>query len=430
MELPPHNRDAEESLLSCCINGGDNLTFEKVCKTLSTTDFYFEEHQQLWDSLCELSNDSKPIDIVTVTEVAKHKNDELIHTIINLSTLNRSSLALLEYANIILDKSKLRVMRRQYTMALEKINTGDSPDDILDEVNAEIESVKPQQKDTTHIKNSLDLISEEYEQMASGNYKHEYVKTNINHLDDKIKLELGCVFTIAAPTSVGKSALSLNIALRAASRDQFPTLIFSLEMPQKQITKRMIGTLADVDLKRTEELVATPEQKTKVDDAIKKLRDIPIHTIHAVKNINSIATDVRRYKKEKGIKLVVIDYLQLIPFDAGRMGKADGIAMISQKIKQIALENDVAIILLSQLNREGARSDKPDLYHLKDSGSIENDADIVLIMNCKDNDPEAAKKVDDFGPYMHINYVIGKNREGERGLRDNFKFYFKQGRFY
>lgn len=426
----PHNRDAEESLLCCCINGGDHLVFEKASKSLSTEDFYYEEHQQIWDSLCELSEANKAIDIVTVTEVARSKNDELIHTILNLTSLGRSTLMFSEYISILLDKSKLRKIKREYTLALEKIEGHESADDIIDAVNAELDKVKPQEKDTTHIVNSLDQISEEFDQMSKGEYKHEYIKTHLKHLDDKIKLELGCVFTIAAPTSVGKSALSLNIALRSAKLDKFPTLIFSLEMPQKQISKRMLGTLADVDLKRTEELVESAENKAKIDATIAEMKELPLYTIHAVKNINSIATDVRRFKREKGIKLVVIDYLQLIPFDSGRMGKADGIAMISQKIKQIALENNVAVILLSQLNREGARSDKPDLYHLKDSGSIENDADIVLIMNCKDNDPEAAKKVDDFGPYMHINYVIGKNREGERGLRDNFKFYFKQGRFY
>lgn len=182
--------------------------------------------------------------------------------------------------------------------------------------------------------------------------------------------------------------------------------------------------------KQIEEAVASHKTLSKVHKAIDKLNDMPMHTIHTVKSVNQIASDVRRYKKEHGIKLVVIDYLQLIPFDAGRMGKADGIAMISQKIKQIALENDVAIILLSQLNREGARADKPDLYHLKDSGSIENDADIVLIMNCKDNDPEACKFTDDKGTYMHINYVIGKNREGERGVRGFFRFYSSYGIFY
>ena len=191
--------------------------------------------------------------------------------------------------------------------------------------------------------------------MSKGEYKHEYIKTHLKHLDDKIKLELGCVFTIAAPTSVGKSALSLNIALRSAKLDKFPTLIFSLEMPQKQISKRMLGTLADVDLKRTEELVESAENKAKIDATIAEMKELPLYTIHAVKNINSIATDVRRFKREKGIKLVVIDYLQLIPFDSGRMGKADGIAMISQKIKQIALENNVAVILLSQLNRAPSR---------------------------------------------------------------------------
>ena len=166
-----------------------------------------------------------------------------------------------------------------------------------------------------------------------------------------------------------------------------------------------------------------------VDTAINKLNDLPIHSIHSIKNVNQLARDVRRYKKEHKIKLVVIDYLQLIPFNAGRMGKADGIAMISQKIKQIALDNDVAIVLLSQLNREGARSEYPDLYHLKDSGSIENDADIVLIMNCKDNDTESSKAVDDFGSYMSINYLIAKNREGERGVRGSFKFYAMYGIF-
>ena len=247
---------------------------------------------------------------------------------------------------------------------------------------------------------------------------------------NKIKLELGSVFTIAAPTSVGKSALSLNIALRSASKDKFPTLIFSLEMPQKQITKRMIGTLSNLDLKRTEELVETPENKAKIGEAMDKLNNIPLYTIHAVKSINTLASDVRRYKKEKGIKLVVIDYLQLIPFNSVKMGKADGIAYISQKVKQIALENDVAVILLSQLNREGARADRPDLYHLKDSGSIENDADIVLLMYPKGGDVDHCRDIDPKGVhYLAMDYNVAKNREGERDQKGTFKFINSIGRF-
>lgn len=426
----PQNKEAERALLSCCINGGDQLRFEQAAKLITQEDFYYEDHQIIWDALQKLSNESATIDLITVTNKVKSTHDELTHTTIEIASETHSNIAFNDYINIILNKSKLRAIRREYNLALEKINTDTDPETILDDVSKELDKYRPKEKELTHIKNSLDIIQDELDTMVRGDYKPNYIKTHFKHLDDKIKLEAGCVFTIAAPTSVGKSALSLNIALRAASRDDIPTLIFSLEMPQKQISKRMIGTLSNLDLKRTEEQVETPENVRKINESIDKLRKIPLHTLHSVKSINTLAGDVRRFKREKNIKLVVIDYLQLIPFDSGRMGKADGIAMISQKVKQIALENDVAIILLSQLNREGARSDKPDLYHLKDSGSIENDADIVLIMNCKDNDPEAAKSSDDYGPYMTINYLIAKNREGERGVRDYFKFYFREGRFF
>jgi replicative DNA helicase len=146
----PHSRDAEESLLSCCIKGGEDLVFERVQSSLSTEDFYFEEHQQIWDTLNELSESNTPIDIVTVTELAKGKNDELVHTIINLDCLERSTMVLPEYVKIILNQSKLRTLKREYTLALEKISANTSADDIVNEVNEEIDKLKPQEKDTTH----------------------------------------------------------------------------------------------------------------------------------------------------------------------------------------------------------------------------------------------------------------------------------------
>jgi len=429
MEIP-HNQDAEEAILSCCINGIEQNTFEKAQPLLNPKDFYFDDHQLIWESMCELSSESTAIDLITVTERVASKNPDMRFTTMQIADKMQSGLALMNYIDIVLKKSRLRAMRREYMNALDKIQEDADPQAIEDCIQKELDGFKPREKEVTHIQNSLSVIKDEFDAMAKGEFKHEYILTHLPHLDEKIKLELGCVFTIAAPTSVGKSALSLNIAMRSCSKDKTPTLVFSLEMPQKQLTKRMIGAMSKSNTKQIEEAVASHKTLSKVNKAIDKLNEMPMHTIHTVKSVNQIASDVRRYKKEHGIKLVVIDYLQLIPFDAGRMGKADGIAMISQKIKQIALENDVAIILLSQLNREGARADKPDLYHLKDSGSIENDADIVLIMNCKDNDPESAKFTDDKGTYMHINYVIGKNREGERGVRGFFKFYSTYGIFY
>ena len=428
MEIP-HNRYAEEAVLARCINNTENNPFDLASKHLTAKDFFIEEHQLIWSAMEEMVDSNIQLDFVTIGQ--KVKGDEnLFCIILNLNTTTTSDLSFKEHISILLEQSKLRTLRLEYMRGLERVEANEPTDSIIDDVNKEIDRFKPSNHDTSHIENSLDLIKDGYEKMALGEYKHEYIKTHLPHLDSKIKLELGCVFTIAAPTSVGKSALSLNIALRCASKDLYPSLIFSLEMPQKQIIKRMVGSLSKVDLNRIEEGVASDSDMNKVNEAINKLKTIPLHTVHSIKNIASLASDVRKYKREHNIKLVVVDYLQLIPFNSNRMGKADGIAMISQKIKQIALENNVAIILLSQLNREGARSDKPDLYHLKDSGSIENDADIVLIMNCKENDPELAKCTDKFGPYMHINYLIAKNREGERGVRDFFKFYYKQGRFF
>ena len=420
----PQNKEVEQAILGCCLIDD---TFEKISSLVKKEDFYFEDHQTIWQSFGVLSDEGVAIDIVTLSEKVKDLN--LMDLVIHLSDKVQTSTQVNHYIKILLEKSKLRAMRREYMQALDRIELDANPEQIQEKIDKELESFKPIEKEETHIKNSLEEIKGEYEAISKGEYNPTYIKTHISHLDDKIRLEKGCVFTIAAPTSVGKSALSLNIALRSAYKDQIPTLIFSLEMPQKQLSKRMLSALSKTNLKRIEESVATPEMLSNVDKAIDKLNDLPIHSIHSIKNVNQLARDVRRYKKEHKIELVVIDYLQLIPFNAGRMGKADGIAMISQKIKQIALDNDVAIVLLSQLNREGARSEYPDLYHLKDSGSIENDADIVLIMNCKDNDTESSKAVDDFGSYMSINYLIAKNREGERGVRGSFKFYAMYGIF-
>lgn len=430
MNQIPHNKDAEEAVLCCCLLEDHNDTFSKISKDITEEDFYYDDHKIIWDKMSELADSNSIIDVVTLTEKLQGEHNDLVHTPMHLCGVVTSTLSLPSYISILKKKTRLRAMRYQFKQGLELIEKDSDPDIIEEDLNKELERHKPLPDESTHIKNSLDVIEQEVEQMMSGEYKPEYIRTHLKHLDEKIKLELGTVFTIAAPTSVGKSALALNIAMKSSARDNTHSLIFSLEMPQKQLSKRMVSALSWTNFRQVEEAVASQENVSKINDAIAKLKAMPIDTIHSVKSINQIASDVKRFVKEKNTKLVVIDYLQLIPFNAGRMGKADGIAMISQKIKQIALENNVCVVLLSQLNREGARSDFPDLYHLKDSGSIENDADTVLIMNCKDNSTEAAKAVDSHGPYIHVNYLIAKNREGERGVRGHFKFYATFGLFF
>jgi replicative DNA helicase len=262
--------------------------------------------------------------------------------------------------------------------------------------------------------------------MQDGTFVKDVVRTHIPHLDEKLGMGgigAGEVCIVAAPTSCGKSAVAINIALRAAKTDAVPTCIFSFEMPQKQIARRMIQTLSGVNLRQIEENIASTAKVKAVHSANETLSTLPIYTVHSVQGADDLKSQIRILVRKHGVKLVVIDYLQLIPF-GNKLGKTEGISAISHKIKQIAVELGIGILLLAQVNREGAKRESGlSLYDLKDSGDIENDADAVVLMWPKGGDVESAKKVDAVGPYTELQYSVAKNREGERDVRGIFKLY-------
>ena len=154
---------------------------------------------------------------------------------------------------------------------------------------------------------------------------------------------------ISAPTSCGKSQLALNIATRAMMRDQVPCGIFSLEMPQKQIAKRMIGIKSQASLKQVQEGVISDKHMKRIKDACNDIKEFPIYTVHNIKNISDLCSYARTMVRKHKVKLLVIDYLQLIPWDNKNMSKNDAIADISHTIKQLALELNIGILLLLSL---------------------------------------------------------------------------------
>mgnify|MGYP003150626126 FL=1 len=424
----PHNEEAEEALLGCCFVNNNSDIYNEISSRLQVEDFYNLTNKKIWQAMGALADKGTVIDTVTICDQLSDE-ENINYDIIRISNKVDTPFSVNHYIDIVLQKSKLRKIRRGCMTGLDLLESEDSPEIILDKI-SNIATDNRTNTDESHIKNTLYEIKDEVERMASGEYEKEYVKTHLAHLDEKIKLEFGSVMTVAAPTSVGKSALSLNIALRACSKDNFPVLIYSLEMPQKQINKRIIQTLSKVNFKDIQKSGESEKYMAELDSAISKLEKLEFRTLHEVKSVSQMASQIKSYVKKYGIKLVVIDYLQLIPCNSDKVGRAEAVAGVSQRIKQIALDNDIAIILVSQLNREGSRCDNPDLFHLKDSGSIECDSDIVLLMNYKDNDAELAKTADKYGEHMKIEYVIAKNREAERGVRGFFKFYYLQGRFF
>ena len=427
----PHNLSAERALIASCLLGDNSDAYDSISSAVSPDDFYALRHQLSYQAIADLAGAGQPIDDINLVERLKVNNslDEVggIAGVMALAGSADTPFRILNYAGIVKEKSNLRRMHRAYKLAAER-SASEQMDsaEIQGQLDTELSLVNGGETGIESISNSVEILQEEMKQMQEGTYVKDVVRTHIPHLDEKLGMGgigAGEVCIIAAPTSCGKSAVAINIALRASKIASVPAAIFSFEMPQKQIARRMIQTLSGVNLRQIEENVATPAKVKAVQAANELLASLPIYTVHAVKGADDLRSQIRLLVRTHGVKLVVIDYLQLIPFGKN-VGKTEGISSISHKIKQIAVELEIGILLLAQVNREGAKRESGlSLYDLKDSGDIENDADAVILMWPEGGDVESAKKVDSTGPYTELQYSVAKNREGERDVRGIFKLY-------
>lgn len=432
----PHNAEAEEGLIASCLLEDNTEVYDSVTPIVQSGDFYLQRCKILFDTIGALALQNKPLNDVAVLEHLKAVKgvDEVggIAGLLAITAKASTPSQALFFAHTVVEKSRLRSLMRSCRLAVEDV---ESEEKGYEEIRANLEDCIFSNPMPTvakaKIADSARELMQDIKRMQSGEYEPDVVKTHTNKLDEYLGnrgIAAGEVMTVAAPTSCGKSALALYIALQAVTKDGHPCGIFSLEMPQKQLTKRLTQVMSGVNIRMVEENVASEEQMTRVNDTINTLTELPIYTSHSVKNADDLCSQTRQFVHKYEVKLLIIDYLQLIPFDA-RKGKAEGISNISHKIKQMAIDLNIAVILLAQVNREGVKSGKLRLYDLKDSGDIENDADIVLLMYPTEGDFEASKEFDNKGSYTKMYYDIAKNREGERDIGGMLKFYHCIGRF-
>ena len=432
----PHNAEAEEGLIASCLLEEDTSVYDSVTQIVQSGDFYLQRCELLFQTIGALALQGKPLNEVSVLEHLKTLRgvDEVggIAGLLAITSKASTPAQASYFAHIVAEKARLRELMRSCRLAVEEV---ESETRGYDEIRSELENTilsKPLLSQArVKIGDSAKELLDDIQKMQSGEYEPDVVKTHTNKLDDYLGnrgIAAGEVMTIAAPTSCGKSALALYIALQAVTKGGHNCGIFSLEMPQKQLTKRLTQVMSGVNIRSVEENVATTGQMKRVTDTVNSLSELPIYTSHAVKSAEDLCSQTRQFVNKYGVKLLVIDYLQLIPFSS-RMGKAEGIADISHKIKQMALDLNIAVILLAQVNREGAKSERIRLYDLKDSGDIENDADIVLLMYPSKGDFESSKGHDNHGPYTELIYNVAKNREGQRDIGGLLKFYHCIGRF-
>src|SRR5665811_730045 len=399
-KMPPHSLEAEESLLGSLLIDKDAII--KIADNVAPEDFYRDGHKQIFEAIKDLYSNQEPIDVITLSN--KLEDRKKLTAIGGRSYLAKLSNAVatsgnvLHYANIIQKKATLRRLQ-QAAAEISRIsfNEENDIDNTLDDAESKIFSVsKKYLKNTfTPIDNLLTEAFDRIDDLHKYSGKLRGLSTGFPDLDHLLAgLQKSDLIILAARPSVGKTSFALDIARQAAIKSKEGVGIFSLEMSKEQLVDRMLCAQANVSLwkMRTGNLSDKEDDNdfSKIGEAMGKLAEAPIYIDDSgTLSIMGIRTKARRLQMEKGLGLIVIDYLQLME-GRGKYGdnRVQEIAEISRGLKSIARELNIPILALAQLSRavEATSPAIPKLSHLRDSGSIEQDADIVMFIYRKASD--------------------------------------------
>lgn len=430
-KMPPQSIEAEESLLGALLLDKDAII--KIADTIGAEDFYRQAHQQIFSAIKDLYSAQEPVDVITLANRLEDKKilSEIGGRAYLAKLTNTVATAgnVVHYANIIQKKATLRRLQ-QAAGEISKISFNEEGDidDLLDDAESLVFGVSRKYlKNTfTPIDSLLTEAFDRIDELHKYSGKLRGLPTGFNDLDKLLAgLQKSDLIILAARPSVGKTSLALDIARQAAITSKKGVGIFSLEMSKEQLVDRLLCSQADVSLwkMRTGNLSDEGDNDfAKIGEAMGKLAEAPIYIDDSGSlSIMEIRTKARRLQMEKGLGLIVIDYLQLME-GRGRYGdnRVQEIAEISRGLKSIARELNLPILALAQLSRavEATSPAIPKLSHLRDSGSIEQDADIVMFIYRKaadrSYDPKDLPEEDRHRAEIHV----AKHRNGPTGKVD------------
>lgn len=422
LRMPPHNSDAEVSVLGALMIDKDAIT--KIADVLSADDFYEERNGSVFECVLELYSEQMPLDILSVSSRLKDKGvlkqiggkgylTELMNAVPTASNVA-------SYAKMVRQKSLLRKLIGVATDIAEMgYNEEKAIDEILDEAERKLFAVSQRsiKQDFTSINQLLESAFIRIDEMHKNKDKFRGVETGFVDLDKILSgLQKSDLIILAARPSIGKTSFALNIAKHAAAKTKTPVGIFSLEMSSDQLVDRMLAAEARVNLwgLRTGNLNEEDDDFQKIGEAMGVLSEAPIFIDDsATANIMQMRTMARRLQSEHNLGLIVIDYLQLMEGRGVRSSdsRVNEISEISRGLKNLAKELNVPVIALSQLSRavESRSPQIPKLSDLRESGSIEQDADVVMFLYREDREnPETENK-------NIIDVIIAKHRNGPVG---------------
>ena len=431
LRIPPHSLEAEMALLGSIVLRPDAIY--EVLDMVIPASFYFEKHKTVYETMLELFSKHQPIDILSLSSRLKEK--ELLERIggatylSELSSAVPSSANAKHYAEIVMKK----YMMRQLIEASEFLshlgfNEAGELEEILDQAEKKVFDITERFAGSARFRDLLPLLHEafeRFEKLSSAEHELRGVPTGFKSLDDILGgFQNSDLIIIAARPSVGKTALALDIARRTASTHQTPVGIFSLEMSADQLVDRIVAAQSRTDSSIIRKGIRT-QTGTWRDDVFKNIRDAldelsrtPIYIDDQPGNtIMKMRSAARKLKIEKGLKLLVVDYLQLMAPSTARVNDSmvQQVTEISRSLKHLARELNIPVIALSQLSRAvETRGGKPKLSDLRDSGSIEQDADLVMFIHSGEDDIR-----DENGKMKEVQrkeLIIAKHRNGPLGV--------------
>lgn len=422
-QTPPHNLEAEQAVLGSLLIDKDAIL--KVADVITGDDFYSDKHRLIFESMLEVYNQHEPIDVLNVSNRLQERN--VIDAIggrsylVTLTNAVPSAANIISYANITQRKATLRRLIKAGHEILQKAYD-DSTDDISGQLDASEQALfSVSQKHLRHnfmpigsiLADAFDRIDEIHKEAG----KLRGVPCGYTDLDKKLGgLQKSDLIILAARPSMGKTSLALDIARHVAVEERIPVGIFSLEMSKDQLVDRLLCAQAGVDLwkMRTGKLSNAPghDDFPRIGQAMGVLSEAPLFIDDsAMTNVMEIRTKARRLQMEHGLGLIVLDYLQLMEGRSNTDSRVQEIAEITRSLKGLARELNVPVLALSQLSRavEAQNVPIPKLAHLRESGSIEQDADVVMFIYREEYyKPETDRK--------HIaDIYIAKHRNGPTG---------------
>ena len=436
-KLPPHNVEAEEAVLGSLFVDPDSITETAIF--LKPEAFYREKNRWVYEACLALYDRNEAINQITAAqELATQGRLEAIGGAGYLSLLVErlpTSLHVEHYARIV---HRLSVMRRLISAAGQIAAIGYEAEADLDSAMNKAEDALfrvrrgESPRDFIHIRRILEQYWEEGSLIGAGLEEAgrlAHVDTGFPALDELLGgMQRSDMVILAARPSLGKSSLALGIARNAALEQGAQVAIFSLEMSKEQLVQRLLSMEAEVDSKRVRLRQYTPLQEKRVMEATGKLSGLPIYIDDSpALRVVEMRSKARRLHYERGIDLIIVDYLQLIRGDGRSENKVQEITDISRSLKTLAREMDCPVLAVSQLSRavESRPSHVPMLSDLRESGSIEQDADVVMFIYRDDAyiKKEDWDRINPERPYPEgiANLIVAKHRNGPQGQR-NLRF--------